>query len=88
MKTFNGTSETTFDPAGNITREQAFTVLARAMKLANGTASDLAAFSDASNISAWALGPVSAMVRDGYVSGSGGKDSTLEITSHARNSLR
>ena len=73
MKTFNGTSETTFDPAGNITREQAFTVLARAMKLANGTASDLAAFSDASNISAWALGPVSAMVRDGYVNGSGGK---------------
>lgn len=66
-------SNGTMRPTSPITRQEAFTILARALKLENGTADDLAAYSDASDVARWFVGPVSAMVKAGYVSGSGGK---------------
>ncbi len=73
MKTFNGTSDVTFDPTANITREQAFTMLARALKLKDGNSADLKAYTDGSKVSSWAVAPVAAMVKAGYVNGSNGK---------------
>lgn len=60
------------DPNSNITREQAFAALARALRLepavaVNGT------FSDAGEISGWARGEVYALVNAGYIKGSNGK---------------
>lgn len=72
MKTFTGISEASFAPEQNITREQAFTVLARALKLENGSASDLERFTDAADVSPWAESAVAAMVKAGYVNGSEG----------------
>lgn len=60
-------------PERDITRQEAFTVLARALRLENGSVSDLAQFTDASSVSNWAVGPVSAMVKAGYVNGNNGR---------------
>lgn len=73
MKTFTGMSDTTFAPTQNITREQAFTILARALKLQDGTAADLSSFTDATQVSSWAAPSVAAMVKAGYVNGNSGK---------------
>ncbi len=61
-----------FAPTRYITRQEAFTVLARALKLEEGARTELAQFTDASSVANWAVGPVSAMVEAGYVSGSNG----------------
>lgn len=60
-------------PNTPITRQAAFTVLARLMKLGDGTAADLAAFSDADQVSSYAVGPLAALVNGGYLHGSNGK---------------
>lgn len=73
MEIMNGNSDGTFEPGKNITREQAFAVLARALKLEAGSSSVLAQFTDAAQISGWASGEVAAMVAAGYVNGSNGK---------------
>lgn len=57
------------DPNGNITREQAFAVLARALKLKPATAISRI-FEDARDISDWAKGEVYALVDAGYIQGS------------------
>lgn len=57
-------------PTEPVSRQEAFTVLARALKLGDGTIDDLAAYSDASDVASWSIGPVAAMVKAGYVSGS------------------
>ena len=72
MELFQGNGDK-LTPDNNITREQAFAVLARALKLADGDAADLAKFSDASQVSSWAVPEVAAMVKAGYVNGSNGK---------------
>lgn len=73
MEIMNGNNDGTFEPGRNITREQAFAVLARALKLEAGSSSVLAQFTDAAQISGWASGEVAAMVAAGYVNGSSGK---------------
>ncbi|WNX84479.1 S-layer homology domain-containing protein [Agathobaculum sp. NTUH-O15-33] len=80
MGTFEG-SNGKLSPASAITRQEAFTVLARAFSLADGSASSLSKFSDASAVSSWAKGPVAALTEAGYVNGSGGKlNPTASIT--------
>ncbi|MEG0035680.1 MAG: S-layer homology domain-containing protein, partial [Oscillospiraceae bacterium] len=71
MKTLGGNAGK-LSPEAFITREQTFAVLARALKLKDGTAADLSAFADAGSVSAWAVGTTAAVVKAGYVAGSGG----------------
>lgn len=67
-----GGSDGQMRPNDALTRQETFVVLARALCLADGTAEDLSAFSDAAQVSGWAAPSVAAMVNAGYVSGSGG----------------
>lgn len=60
-------------PNTKITREQAFSLLARAFGIFEGGLEDLYAFSDWYTVSSWAVDSVAALVRCGSVSGSGGK---------------
>ena len=73
MGVINGTGATSMSPTRKVTRQEAATILARALKLADGSAEDLAAFSDASEVGSWFVGPVAAMVKAGYLNGSDGK---------------
>lgn len=59
-------------PNDSLTRQETFVVLARALCLEDGTAEDLSAFTDADQVSAWAVPEVAAMVSAGYVKGSDG----------------
>ena len=59
-------------PNDPLTRQETFVVLARALCLEDGTAEDLSAFTDADQVSAWAVPEVAAMVSARYVKGSGG----------------
>lgn len=72
MGTFSGTGNGMLEPDRAITREEAFSVLARAFALEAGDDSSLASFSDGAQVSSWAKGSVSAMVAAGYVNGSDG----------------
>ena len=71
MKTFQGNANKLY-PEDPITREEAFAVIARAMKL---PASDAApsGFSDLDDISPWARGEVYSLIHAGYVKGANGK---------------
>ncbi|MBE7059904.1 MAG: DUF1533 domain-containing protein [Ruminococcaceae bacterium] len=69
---FNGDSGKLL-PNEPITREQAFTVMARAYLLKNASNNLDEKFSDRNSISDWATDSVSSMVNSGYVSGSDGK---------------
>lgn len=73
MGTLQGIGNGMMSPEANITREQAFTVLARAFRLENGSPDALKGFSDAAQVSSYAVGPLAAMVKAGYVNGSDGK---------------
>ncbi len=73
MGTLQGMGNGKMSPETSITREQAFTVLARAFRLENGTADALKGFPDAAQVSSYAVGPLAAMVKAGYVNGSDGK---------------
>ncbi len=80
MKAFNG-SAGKLNPEGYITRQEAFAVLARALKLADGTAADIATFADAKSISSWAVGTTAAMLKSGFIHGTDGKvNPTANIT--------
>lgn len=70
MKTFLG-SNNMLNPESNITREEAFIVMARAMKLEPSGVMP-AGFSDLDEISIWAKGEVFALINAGYVKGSNG----------------
>lgn len=59
------------NPGADITREEAFTVFARAYQL-EADLSVLERFRDSDQISAWARDSVSAMVRKGWIEGSDG----------------
>lgn len=72
MGTFSGTGNGLLEPDRAITREEAFSVLARAFALEAGDDSSLASFSDGAQVSSWAKGSVSVMVAAGYVNGSDG----------------
>lgn len=72
MKVFKG-ADGRLNPNSPITRQEAFAVVARALKLQDGTAADLAAFSDGGEVSAWAVGTTAAMVANGYIHGANGR---------------
>ena len=71
MGTYNGRSNTAMAPDAPITRQEAMTVVARALELDYDSYSktDLSAFSDRSEISNWALPYVRAMVGADYIHG-------------------
>ncbi|MGI6751576.1 MAG: S-layer homology domain-containing protein [Anaerovoracaceae bacterium] len=60
-------------PEDGITRQEAFTVLARAFKITSEGTGELNSFTDKGQVAAWAENSLSAMVTAGYVQGSGGK---------------
>jgi hypothetical protein len=70
MQTFKGDGER-LNPENFITREEAFIVLARALKLEPSTTQP-EGFKDLSDISSWAKGELYAMINAGYVNGSNG----------------
>lgn len=59
-------------PDRDITRQEAFTVLARAMRLPADDPAVLKSFHDADAVADWAVGSMAAMVAAGYVGGSNG----------------
>lgn len=69
MGIVQGTSATTLEPNGNVTREQAFVIIARALCLADGTAKDLENVPDKADISEWAQGSIAALLANGYIHG-------------------
>ena len=73
MGTYNGRSNSSMAPDSPITRQEAMTVVARALELDYDSYSktDLSAFSDRSEISNWALPYVRAMVGADYIHGRG-----------------
>ena len=73
MGTYNGRSSSAMAPDSPITRQEAMTVVARALELDCDSYSktDLSAFSDRSEISNWALPYVRAMVGADYIHGRG-----------------
>ena len=73
MGTYNGRSNSSMAPDSPITRQEAMTVVARALELDYDSYSktDLSAFSDRSEISSWALPYVRAMVGADYIHGRG-----------------
>ena len=73
MGTYNGRSASAMAPDAPISRQEAMTVVARALELDYDSYSktDLSAFSDRSEISNWALPYVRAMVGAGYIHGRG-----------------
>ena len=73
MGTYNGRSSSSMAPDSPITRQEAMTVVARALELDYDSYSktDLSAFSDRSEISGWALPYVRAMIGADYIHGRG-----------------
>ena len=73
MGTYNGRSNSAMAPDSPITRQEAMTVVARALELDYETyaKTDLSAFSDRGKISDWALPYVRAMVGADYIHGRG-----------------
>ena len=73
MGTYNGRSASAMMPDAPITRQEAMTVVARALELdyAAYTDTDLSKFTDAKEISAWALPYIRAMVGAGHIRGRG-----------------
>ncbi len=69
MRTVEGVSSTKINPEGYITREQVFTILARALVLSDADESKLMTFADESSVSSWARGYTAALVNRGYVNG-------------------
>ncbi len=68
----SGTAADIMSPEAPITREQAFVILARILKLSSTDSEAeqaLAAYKDAGSVSAWARNSVAAMIKAGYVSG-------------------
>lgn len=73
MQTFVGMNDTQFGPNTPITREQAFSAIARAFRLEDETTAGLNSFSDKNEVSGWAAKELSALVKGGYIVGDNGK---------------
>ena len=73
MGTYNGRSNSSMAPDAPISRQEAMTVVARALELDYDAyaKTDLSAFSDHSEISGWALPYVRAMIGADYIHGRG-----------------
>ena len=85
MGTYNGRSASAMAPDSPITRQEAMTVVARALELDYDSYSktDLSAFSDRSEISNWALPYVRAMIGADYIHGRGKVLAPLENITRA-----
>lgn len=84
-----GVGNNMFAPGTEITRQEMFTLLYNALKaigqLPEGnTGKTLSAFSDAGQINSWAKEAMTLMVKNGTVSGSGGKLTPKETTTRAQ----
>ena len=76
-----GTSETTFEPNGTVTREQIATMLYRyAGNGAQADASALDAFVDGAQVSDWAENAMAWAVENGYMNGKGANDLQPQAT--------
>ncbi|NCB50826.1 MAG: hypothetical protein EOM54_02920 [Clostridia bacterium] len=78
-----------FDPAGTLTREQGFTFLYRSLNLlgvsfTDGDTSQLTAFTDAGEVSDWAVTPAATLVKLGIVQGSAGNIAPLGTLTRAQ----
>ncbi len=73
MGIFKGDGAGKMNPEANITRQEAFVVLARAFNLSSSTTSGLEKFSDGELVASWARENIEALVLNGYVGGSNGK---------------
>ena len=73
MGTFRGSGSGLMEPEKPITREQAFTVIARSFLLEDGDPAVLEKFTDAGEISDYARGSIAALAAAGYVQGADGK---------------
>jgi basic membrane protein A len=71
MKTFLGDGNRLY-PDNPITRQEAFLVLARALKI-DPTATKPSGFADLDDIASWAIGEIYALINQGYIQGSGGR---------------
>lgn len=71
MGAFQG-ANSLLNPDAPITREEAFTVLARAFALEGGGSATLKDFVDGGTVSSWASESVAALVAGGYVNGANG----------------
>lgn len=69
MGVFSGDENGNMNPESPITREEAFTVFARAMVLSDNDTSVLNKFADANDISTWAKSYLSPLVKKGYING-------------------
>lgn len=72
MGTFKG-SNGKLSPESPVTRERAFTVLARAFALDSNGSSALNAFTDKDDVSSWAASSAAALISAGHVNGADGK---------------
>lgn len=70
---FKGDDSMKLNPENNITRQEVFVVLGRALNLKDEDASNLSEFADKDNIATWAIGATAAMVKNNYIKGSGDK---------------
>lgn len=71
-----GIDSGSFNPKGDISRQDMMVIVARALKAAKkldteGSANDLSGFTDASDIAAYAQSSVAALVKEGIVQGDG-----------------
>lgn len=69
MNFLQGTGETTLSPRMTLTREQAFTMVARLLKYVDLNKEKFEAFTDANLVSAWARDAVASLVNAGIVQG-------------------
>ena len=85
MGTYNGRSSSTMAPDSPITRQEAMTVVARALELDYDSylQTDLSKFADAKDVSTWALPYIRAMVGAGYIHGRGKKLAPLDNITRA-----
>lgn len=82
MGTFVGFKDK-LNPEKDITREEAFVVVARAFKISGEENTALNSFSDKEMISSWAKNEVGAMVKAGYIKGSNGQIKAKENITRA-----
>lgn len=66
----SGTSDNTLSPNAYVTREQAFTMLARALAISGETKADQT-FADADQVSSYAVGYLNALINAGWLTGTG-----------------
>lgn len=70
MGVLNG-SDGRLRPEDSITRQETFTILARAMKLSGGPVSSLDSYPDRGNVASWAEDAMTALISGGYIQGNG-----------------